>query len=244
MITISPGHWTVGTGASDIIDEVTEARKVASRVAAILRKSDIVVNYVVDNTSKNKSENLKYLLAQHNKTSRQLDVSVHFNASAGRQSKGIGTEVLYVSAKDVASKVSKAIASASGLIDRGAKYRDNLAFLNGTNKPAVLIEVCFVNSVKDVELYNDNFESICQAIAKELAVAVGKSVMPSTDRVVEDKKEVAKVEYNKDEKPSAWAEKAVAWAKENGISDGTYLKRPATREEVITMLYNIQTKLK
>ena len=32
MITISPGHWTIGTGARDLIDEVTEARRVAKRV--------------------------------------------------------------------------------------------------------------------------------------------------------------------------------------------------------------------
>ncbi|MEK4630179.1 MAG: hypothetical protein ABS944_08985 [Solibacillus sp.] len=53
---------------------------------------------------------------------------------------------------------------------------------------------------------------------------------------------VAKETYEKDAAPTTWAEDAVEWAKENGVSDGTYLKRPATREEVITMIYKAQNK--
>lgn len=191
MITISPGHWTVGTGARDIIDEVTEARKVAKRVTEILRKSGIQTNYIEDNVSKNQTQNLTYLVTQHNKTSRQLDVSVHFNASSGRQTRGIGTEVLYYDAKDLATKVSKAISDASGLIDRGSKQRKELSFLAKTNKPAILLEICFVNSTVDTTIYNRDFEKICQAVAKELAAAVGKSlsshVASGKYEVVEDK---------------------------------------------------------
>lgn len=175
MITISPGHWLPGTGACDIIDEVTEARKVVNRVVEILRANKITTNLVVDNTSKNQSQNLKYLVNEHNATSRQLDVSVHFNA-ATRTDKGQGVEVLYVSIKDFAAKVSKAISQVSGLINRGAKLRKDLAFLNGTNKPAILIEVCFVSSTVDVAVYRRDFEKICYAIAKCLAEFVGKSL--------------------------------------------------------------------
>jgi len=178
MITISPGHWKIGTGARDLIDEVTEARKVSKRVAEILRKAGIQTNYIEDNVSKNQKQNLTYLVTQHNKTSRQLDVSVHFNASSGRQIKGIGTEVLYYDAKELAAKVSKAISFASGLIDRGAKQRKELAFLANTNKPAILLEICFVNSTVDTAIYNRDFEKVCEAIAKELAAAVGKTLKP------------------------------------------------------------------
>lgn len=180
MITISPGHWTVGTGARDLIDEVTEARRVAKRVTEILRKASIQTNYIEDNVSKNQNQNLTYLVTQHNKTTRQLDVSVHFNASSGRQTRGIGVEVLYYDAKDLAAKVSKAISNASGLIDRGAKQRREISFLSNTNKPAILLEICFVNSTVDTAIYNRDFEKICQAIAKELAAAVGKTLTPTT----------------------------------------------------------------
>jgi N-acetylmuramoyl-L-alanine amidase len=176
MITISAGHWAVGTGASGIIDEVTEARKVAKRVVEILKLSNVTVNHVEDNVSKNKSDNLKYLINQHNKTKRKLDVSVHFNASlGGTVGKGIGTEVLYYNEVDLATKLSKAISSVSGLIDRGAKQRKDLAFLSGSNVPAVLLEICFVNSSVDVALYRRDFEKICQTIASTIQNHLGIS---------------------------------------------------------------------
>lgn len=43
--------------------------------------------------------------------------------------------------------------------------------------------------------------------------------------------------YKKDAPPSEWAKEAVEWAKANNISDGTYLQRPATREETLVMLH-------
>ena len=197
MITVSPGHWTIGTGARDLIDEVTEARRVAKRVTEILRKAGIQTNYIEDNASKNQGQNLTYLVTQHNKTTRQLDVSVHFNASSGRQIRGIGTEVLYYDAKELAAKVSKAISFASGLIDRGAKQRKELSFLAKTNKPAVLIEVCFVNSTVDTAIYNRDFDKICQAIAKELALAVGKTLSTSNNTS-------GKFELVEDENSKVW----------------------------------------
>jgi len=211
MITISPGHWTIGTGARDLIDEVTEARKVAKRVTEILRKVGIQTNYIEDNVSKNQGQNLTYLITQHNKTTRQLDVSVHFNASSGRQIRGIGTEVLYYDAKELAAKVSKAISFASGLIDRGAKQRKELSFLAKTNKPAVLIEVCFVNSTVDTAIYNRDFDKICQAIAKELAAAVGKTLSTSNNTS-------GKYELVEDENSKVWRIQSGAFkSKEDAI---------------------------
>ncbi|MFP3917941.1 N-acetylmuramoyl-L-alanine amidase [Lysinibacillus telephonicus] len=175
MITISPGHWLPGTGASDLIDEVTEARKVVKRVVEILRANKITTNHVVDDSSKNQSQNLKYLVNEHNSTSRELDVSIHFNSSS-RTDRGVGVEVLYLTIKDVAAKISKAISDVSGLINRGAKLRKDLAFLNGTNKPAILIEVCFVSSTADTAIYKRKFEEICYAIAECLVEFVGKSL--------------------------------------------------------------------
>lgn len=171
MITISPGHWKTG-GAVDLMNEVVEARKVVNRVVGILQANGVKVNHLEDNTSVNQQQNLHYIVTQHNKTQRKLDVSVHFNSSV-RKVTGVGTEVLYYDEKTLATKVSAAIAKTSKLKDRGAKERKELAFLRGTSKPAILIEVCFVSSEYDCKMYRQNFESICQAIAKELAAYVG-----------------------------------------------------------------------
>lgn len=48
---------------------------------------------------------------------------------------------------------------------------------------------------------------------------------------------------NKDQ-PSGYAAEAVAWAKENGISDGSSPRAYATREQMITMLYRYHNKFK
>ncbi|WP_346234389.1 N-acetylmuramoyl-L-alanine amidase [Lysinibacillus telephonicus] len=170
LITISPGHYGIGTGARDIIDEVREARKVTNRIVEILKSEKIGVTKIEDNTSRTQSQNLNYLISRHNGTTRKVDVSIHFNASGERLNSAKGTEVLYLSDsnKNLAEKISKAISSASGLRNRGAKKRTDLAFLNRTLKPAILIEVCFVDSVTDVNLYQRYFEVICKAIANQL----------------------------------------------------------------------------
>lgn len=180
LITISPGHYSPGSGAKDIIDEVTEARKIVNRIVRLLQNVDIGVTHIEDNISKTQEENLEYLIAQHNNTTRKLDVSVHFNSTSGRHDTNIGTEVLYVSdkMKAFASQISKAISNASGLRNRGGKKRTNLAFLNNMNKPAILIEICFVNSTVDVSLYQNYFEEICIAITNELIQYVKPGHIP------------------------------------------------------------------
>lgn len=240
MITISAGHWGKGTGAHGLIDEGTENIKVAKGVTAILRAAGIVTNYIQDTKSKRQNDNVNYLIAEHNRTKREIDVQIHFNSSVGTHSKGIGVEILIYDEKHrvTAQKIVDAIAKASGLKNRGVKIRKDLGFLKRTNKPAFLIEVCFVNDSVDVALYRRDFGNICQAIASELAKAVGKTLKPSTTPVEDKKEDVQVVTYDKNAKPSEWAKDAVEWAKGNKVSDGTYLKRPATREEVLTMMYN------
>ena len=65
------------------------------------------------------------------------------------------------------------MANAGGLLNRGAKKRTDLSFLNRTAKPAVLLEVCFVDSRADVDLYKRRFEPICRAIAESVG---GKAI--------------------------------------------------------------------
>jgi hypothetical protein len=68
--------------------------------------------------------------------------------------------------------VARAISGVSGLIDRGAHHRSDLYFLNGTEEPSILIEVCFVDAAADVEQYQQNFGAICKAIAAALVYEV------------------------------------------------------------------------
>jgi N-acetylmuramoyl-L-alanine amidase len=164
-IVISSGHGLYVRGASGLIDEVDEARAVVPEVAMHLRANGHEVIEFHDDTSQTQDENLKTIVNFHNSQTRDLDLSVHFNAYMPTTG-GRGTEVLYVTQEAVAAKVSAAIAEAGGLINRGAHYRSDLYFLNGTSEPAILIEVCFVDAQADVDAYEENFAAICQAIAE------------------------------------------------------------------------------
>lgn len=166
-IAVSSAHGLKIRGAKGLLDEVDESRKVVDRVAELLRGAGVGMKVFHDDVSKSQSTNLAAILNYHNAQTRDLDVSVHFNAHT-KTSQPRGTEVLYLTQRMLAAKVAAAIAVASGLVNRGAKPRSNLAFLNRTNKPATLIEVCFVDSKADVEIYREHFEAICRAIASSI----------------------------------------------------------------------------
>ncbi len=54
---------------------------------------------------------------------------------------------------------------AIGFVNLGVKARPNLVVLRRTTMPAVLVEVGFINSNTDNQLFDQNFEDIAQAIA-------------------------------------------------------------------------------
>jgi N-acetylmuramoyl-L-alanine amidase len=155
-VAISSGHGKHVQGAVGIINEVEQARRVTNKVAEELINRGVDVFVFHDDTSTSQGQNLNTIVAAHNGSGpHDVDISVHFNAFEQREGP-VGTEVWYV---------------AGGFIDRGAKYTSSLKFLNSTHQPAVLLEVCFVDSETDCELYKDNFDNICDAIATVLGGA-------------------------------------------------------------------------
>lgn len=165
QLAISSGHGKYIRGASGILDEVNEARRVVEKVAQFCEQMDVSTETFHDDISDDQNENLNRIVDWHNSQTRDLDISVHFNAYEPT-SKPMGTECLYVTQETLAGVVADKISDASGLIDRGPKYRSDLFFLNNTAEPAILIEVCFVDSETDASLYNESFDDICQAIAE------------------------------------------------------------------------------
>lgn len=162
-IAISSGHGLKIRGASGFLDEVNEARRVVDEVFKIMQARGITVAKFHDDVSVTQQDNLHRIVAWHNKQVRDLDISVHFNAY-DKTDQPMGTECLYVTQADLAARVASEIAAKGELINRGPKKRTNLYFLNKTNKPAILIEVCFVDSSYDAAAYKKNFEAICTAI--------------------------------------------------------------------------------
>lgn len=166
-IAISSGHGKHIRGARGNpvppqLDEVDEARHVVDHVADILSDMGIEVVVFHDDVSTTQSQNLDRIVNWHNQQDRDLDVSVHFNAY---DHSAHGTEVLYVTQNVLAKDVCDAICGAGSFTNRGAKKRTDLAFLNGTEEPAILIETCFCDNTDDSNKYKNHFEEICQAIA-------------------------------------------------------------------------------
>lgn len=180
-IIISSGHGKYVRGACGILDEVNEARRVVERVAEQLRLRSVEVTTYHDDISHSQNENLNRIVDFHNSQSRKLDVSVHFNCYIETQSP-MGCEVLYLTQTSLAAKLSATIAKAGQFIDRGGKKRTDLFFLNNTTQPALLIEVCFVDSEADANLYQQNFEAVCEALA-ELAVASPDALLSISGKV-------------------------------------------------------------
>ncbi|OLN21914.1 hypothetical protein BTO30_12515 [Domibacillus antri] len=175
-IELHPGHWkNTGSGANGLINEVTEARKVTKRVYGILRAHKVPATYFEDNTSSNQQQNLNALVKHHNQDRDDLIVSVHFNATAGVVEGNIGTEVLYYSEQSLAAKIAKAISDASGLKNRGAKRRTNLAVLTQTYEPAVCTSsTSTVPKEEETKLYQPSAQAITNSTRVVLNRLVAK----------------------------------------------------------------------
>lgn len=169
-LAISSGHSHRDPGAVGVLRERNENVRVANRLGELVNAmgghSAIVYH---DDTSKSSRQNVNETAQWHNRQTRDLDLQIHFNAFKPTQAPR-GTEMLYRSdpTRPRAARASKAVATAGGFIDRGAKARTNLGFLNQTQKPAILTEICFVDSAADVRLYEANFDAICAALAEAL----------------------------------------------------------------------------
>ena len=143
---IHGGHSLKCRGASGLLDEVNEDRKVKNRVIELLRAKGHTVYDCTDDGGTTPIKNLKNIVSKCNAHNVDLDVSIHLNAGGGH-----GCEVYGYSnnISGVGARVSANIASALGITNRGFKVRTNLYVLHRTNSPAILIECCFVDSKED-----------------------------------------------------------------------------------------------
>lgn len=146
------GHNSIVQGANfgnrkeHILD-----RQVKDAVATKLRSLGHTVYDDTDEVGTTQSQNLNNIIRNSNSHAVDLVISFHLNASDGN---GQGVEVLYYDQKDLAAKISAQLAKDIGWRDRGAKQRTDLAVLNGTKAPAILIELGFIDNESDMAKWN------------------------------------------------------------------------------------------
>ena len=172
-IGIDMGHSLsgAGTGASALLTEVVENRKIGKRLIEMLKeKGHTVINCTVDYANST-DEQLAGIVAKANAQNLDLFVSIHLNAGGGH-----GTEVYIYngsysfkeSNRAKAKAICDAVANSCNFRNRGVK-EENLYVLRGTIAPAVLVEVCFVDSVEDKGKLNT--EAVAKAMFKGITGA-------------------------------------------------------------------------
>lgn len=165
-IAIAGGHSAIARGASGYLDEYECDR---AFVAQLVDAFDAQGWQVTDcsNEESDVSAELREECRIANASGADLFIAVHFNAGGGT-----GTEVWYCPyslAETCAGEVSRELASALGLPNRGAKSTAGLYVLNNTEMPAILIEVCFVDTEQDADAWHaTSWNALCGAVVRGL----------------------------------------------------------------------------
>ena len=175
-ITLHAGHnpsGKIACGASDYIDESNESRALV-KLMKQYKPKDLTITDCTVNNGTSQNDVLKKICAKCNAVKRDMDVSIHFNAASHspKDGKVKGCEVwLYDGSDDclrAAYRVLKEMRKL-GFTSRGVKRSKSLYFSKHTSKPAMLIEVCFVDDRDDATLYVRNRDKIAKALVNAIS---------------------------------------------------------------------------
>ena len=153
-VYLDPGHGgadagaigtTYGTKEKDVALDVTK------RVASKLRDDGYVVE---ESRTTDVYPSLSQRYNDANNKGADIFVSMHFNSATASSAQGI--ETLYRvdgrTSNVLADQIQDEMIDATGLRNRGLKQRSDLAVLNGTKMPAVLVEGGFLSNSSEENL--------------------------------------------------------------------------------------------
>lgn len=148
-IVVDMGHTPTSPGAHGYLDELSCDREIGWRVIQELeRRGHTVYNSTPPDWMAYPQEVNERCNYTNSLSNIDLFVSLHLNAGGGR-----GTEVLYFAGDSTgawyASQISKNVAKAFGVTNRGAKPNNWVGVICNTYPTAVLIEYLFVDSWDD-----------------------------------------------------------------------------------------------
>ena len=167
-------------GAEGIVTEESIINSVGSLVIAKLKALGHTVIETRPQYANSVSDSLIKRVDLANNNNVDLYVSIHANAGGGR-----GTEVFTYRGNELeqAREVLNNICEL-GFINRGIKS-SNLFVINKTEAKSMLIEICFVDTKSDMELYNTiGAEKVANAIVEGLTgQAANTSVTPNSSLI-------------------------------------------------------------
>lgn len=152
IVGIDMGHSLQGpgTGASDILSEVVENRKIGTELIRMLEeKNNIVINCTVDSAA-SENEQLKGIVDKANAQHLDYFISLHLNSGGGNGTETYTLPGASATTQAKATAINNAVAASCNFSNRGVKEA-NFYVLRNTTAPAILVEVCFVDSQKDAD---------------------------------------------------------------------------------------------
>lgn len=164
-ITLDAGHGGSDPGAVyKGRQEKDDTLDLTLAVGDILKKNGIDVYYT---RTTDEYETPFKKATDANNSGADLFVSIHRNSSENPNQYS-GVETLVYSDTGLKAEVARNINNQledAGFKNLGVDERKNLVVLKRTKMPAVLVEAGFINNDKDNYLFDEEFDSIAQAIA-------------------------------------------------------------------------------
>lgn len=224
-IGINCGHTVSGQpgcGAVRYLNESNETRAVGYLLMEMLRQQGHTVVDCTDDYAKSAHDNLERICCLANAQPLDMFLSIHFNAGGGQ-----GVECWTYGSADVcnAGKIKHAIAML-GFRNRGIKDGSHLYVIKNTKAPSVLVEVCFVDTKADAELYQSvGAARIAAAICEGITGKKPETEELTMNQYEELDERVKKLEnpmvYNYiDDNMPGWARPTIAKMCEKGILKG------------------------
>lgn len=172
LVVIDAGHGGGNPGAVyKGRQEKDDVLALALAVGSILEQNGVQV-YYTRTSDIYESPNQKAM--EGNAVNADYFVSLHRNSSPyPNQYTGVETLVYnrYGEAARLAYNINSRLVDI-GFENQGVNERQNLVVLNRTQMPTALVEVGFINTDADNQLYDERFDEIAQAIADGILATV------------------------------------------------------------------------
>ena len=165
LVVLDAGHGGANPGATyNGRQEKDDALALVLAIGHILEANGVDVYYT---RTSDIYESPYQKAMEANNIGADYFVSIHRNSSPyPNQYTGIESLVynLYSEAARLAYNINAQLEQI-GFVNHGVNERPNLIVLNSTQMPAVLVEVGFINTDADNQLFDERFDDIAQAIA-------------------------------------------------------------------------------
>lgn len=162
-VVLSIAHTHYAPGASNGIDDEFRLSKELCKEIAKIAPYDCVV---IESDRLPYGKSLQHKVSQVNSIMPDLACEIHLNAAENPSANGM--EVLYYhrskNGKAVASTVLDTMKSKLPFKTRGVVPRSDIYFLSRTRCVAILIEVCFITSSSDMNMFMDHKAAIVKSI--------------------------------------------------------------------------------